>query len=114
MLYLPLSLWSVLPVLLLPVLLFWGVLLLLEPYFLPLPFYLRLIVFDAPGFFSFPVTIVLPALPVLLKPLIRYLFIVPPMSLPVAVFIINPPTWVYVEIETGNASIINPAPVIIE
>jgi hypothetical protein len=72
-----------------------------------------LIALDALGFFLFPVSITLPALPVLLKLLVRNPFIVPRMSVPIMVSVVSSPTWVYIIIKAWNIVIISPTPVII-
>jgi hypothetical protein len=58
-------------------------------------------------------SITLPALPVLLKSLVRNPFIVPRMPVPIMVSVISSPTWIYIKIKTWNISIITPALVII-
>jgi hypothetical protein len=58
-------------------------------------------------------SIILPGLPVLLKSQVRNPFIVPPVSVPITVFIVSSPTWIYIKIKTRNIVIISPAPIII-
>jgi hypothetical protein len=55
----------------------------------------------------------MPALPVLLKSLVRNPFIVPPVPVPIMVSVVSSPTRVYIKIKTWNSVIITPAPVII-
>ena len=61
----------------------------------------------------FPISVVLPALPVLLKVLARNPFIVPAMSVPIMVSVVSSPFWVYIIVKAWNTLIIGPAPVII-
>ena len=81
--------------------------------FLSLGLRSRLIALDAPSSLPFPMTVSMPALPVLLKSLGRNPFIVPPVPVPITVSVESSPTWVYIKIETWNIGIINPAPVVI-
>jgi hypothetical protein len=55
----------------------------------------------------------MPAIPVLLKALVRDSFIVPPVPIPIMVSVVSSPTWVYIKIETWDITIITPTPVII-
>jgi hypothetical protein len=55
----------------------------------------------------------MPALPVLLKPLVGNPLIVPPVPVPIMISVVSSPTRVYIEIKTWNISIITPALVII-
>jgi hypothetical protein len=73
----------------------------------------RLIVLDAPRSLLFPMPIIMPALPVLLKLLGRNRFIVPPMPVPIVVSVVSSPTRIYVEIKTRNGIIVTPIPVIV-
>src|SRR4030065_2366089 len=72
-----------------------------------------LIALHAPGSLSFPISIIVPALPVLLKSSARDPFIVPPVSVPITVSVISSPTRVSIKIKTLDIVIINPTPVII-
>jgi hypothetical protein len=72
-----------------------------------------LIILDTPGAPPFPVPIVLPALPVLLKPPLGDPFELPPVPVPIMLPIISPPTRVDIEIKTRHLPVITPAPVII-
>jgi hypothetical protein len=81
--------------------------------FLSLLLWARLIALDTPGSSLFPMPIIFPTLPVLLKPLVRNPFIVPSVSVPVTVSVVSSPTRIHVKIETWNGAIITPAPVII-
>jgi hypothetical protein len=58
-------------------------------------------------------SIFMPALPVLLKSLVRNPVIVPPVPIPIMVSVVSSPAWVYVKIETWDLVIISPAAVII-
>jgi len=71
-----------------------------------------LIALDAPGSSPFPVSIITPDLPVLVKSLVRNPFIVPRVSVPMTVSVVSSPTWVYIKIKAWNSVIINPTPVI--
>jgi hypothetical protein len=55
----------------------------------------------------------MPALPVLLKLLVRNPFIVPPVPVPIMVSVVSSPTRVYIKIEAWNIVVITPALVII-
>jgi hypothetical protein len=55
----------------------------------------------------------MPALPVLLKLLIRNPLIVPPVPVPIMVPVVSSPAWVYIKIEAWNSVIITPALIII-
>jgi hypothetical protein len=55
----------------------------------------------------------IPALPVLLKLLVRDLLIVPPVSVPIPVSVVPSPTRVYIIIKRWYSVIISPTPVII-
>jgi hypothetical protein len=55
----------------------------------------------------------MPALPVLLKSLVRNPLIVPLVPVPIPVSVVSSPTGVYIKIKTGNVVIMPPAPVII-
>ena len=68
---------------------------------------------DPPGLLSSPRSVLLPTPPVLLKSLIRNPLIVPLVSVPIMVVVVNSPMWVYVKIETWNIVIVDPIPVII-
>ena len=81
--------------------------------FLSLLLWSRLIVLDAPSPLPFPMSIITPALPVLLQSLVRNPFVVPPMPVPIMVSVVSSPPWVYIKIETGNSVIVPPVPVII-
>jgi hypothetical protein len=58
-------------------------------------------------------SIFLPALPALLKSLVRNPFIVPPVPVPIMVSVVSSPTRVYIKIETWDTIIVTPPPVII-
>jgi hypothetical protein len=81
--------------------------------FLSLGLWSGLIALDAPGPSPFPVSIIMPALPVLLKSLVRNPLIVPRVSVPMMISVVSSPTWVYIKIKTWNSVIISPTPVII-
>ena len=81
--------------------------------FLSLLLWSRLIVLDAPSPLPFPMSIITPALPVLLQSLVRNPFVVPPMPVPSMVSVVSSPPGVYIKIETGNSVIVPPVPVII-
>jgi hypothetical protein len=72
-----------------------------------------LIVLDTPGSLPLPIAIMIPALPVLLKLLVRDLFIVPPVSVPILVSVVSSPTRVYIIIKRGYVVIIGPTTVIV-
>jgi hypothetical protein len=55
----------------------------------------------------------MPALPVLLKSVVRNSFIVPPVSVPITVSVVSSPVRVYIKIKTWDIVIIGPTPVII-
>jgi hypothetical protein len=57
--------------------------------------------------------IFMPALPVLLKPLVRNPLIVPPVAVPIMVTVVSSPAWVYIIVEAWNMAVIDPSPVII-
>jgi hypothetical protein len=57
--------------------------------------------------------IIVPAIPVLLKPPVRNPFIVPPVPVPVMVSVVSSPTRIYIKIKTWYIAIIAPATVII-
>jgi hypothetical protein len=79
--------------------------------FLPLRLRSRLIALDAPGSLLLPISIIIPALPVLLKSFVRNSFIVPSVSVPIMVSVVRSPTWVYIKIKTWNTVVIGPTPV---
>jgi len=81
--------------------------------FLALWLWSRLIALDVPRSLSFPMSSFLPALPVLLKSLVRNRFIVPPVPVPIMVSVVSLPPGVDIKIKTGHTVIIPPAPVII-
>ena len=66
-----------------------------------------------PGYLPFPMSIILPALPVLLKSYVRNPFIVPPVSVPIMVSVVSSPARIYIKIKTWYSIIISPTPVII-
>jgi hypothetical protein len=82
-------------------------------HFLSLLWWSRSIVLDAPTSSPFPISIITPGPPVLLKSRVRNPFVVPAVSVPIVVPVVSSPTRIYVKIETWNIVIINPAPVII-
>jgi hypothetical protein len=55
----------------------------------------------------------MPALPVLLKPLVRNQRIIPPVPIPIMVSVVCPPIRVHIKIKAWNMIKIGPAPVII-
>jgi hypothetical protein len=71
------------------------------------------IALDSPRSLLFPISIIVPGLPVLMKVLVMNRFIVPPVAVPIMVSVVSSPTWVYIIIKTRNIVIITPAPVII-
>jgi hypothetical protein len=73
----------------------------------------RLIALDAPGPPPFPVSIILPALPVLSKPWLGNRLIVPPVSVPIMVTVVSPPAGVYIKIKARNSVVIGPTPIVI-
>ena len=81
--------------------------------FLALWLWSRLVALDVPRSLPFPMSIFLPALPVLLKSLVRNRFIVPPVPVPIMVSVVASPPGVDIKIKTGHTVIIPPAPVII-
>jgi len=68
---------------------------------------------DAPGPLSFPVSIIMPSLPVFSKISVTNWFIVPSVTTPTTVSVISPPPGVYIIIESRNAAIIAPTAVVI-
>jgi len=81
--------------------------------FLSLLLWPGLIALDAPGPLSFPISIIMPAPPVLLKSLVRNPFIGPPVSVPIMVSVVSSPTRVYIKIKTWDSIKISPPAVII-
>jgi hypothetical protein len=73
----------------------------------------RLIALDPPRSSSFPISVIIPAPPVLLEPSVRDPFIVPAATVPVTVPVVSSPARVYIVIETWYVTIITPSPVII-
>jgi len=71
------------------------------------------IVLDAPTSFLLPISVSIPALPVLLKPVVRNSFRVPPVSVPIMISVVSSPFRVYIVIKKWNTAIIDPTPVII-
>jgi len=68
---------------------------------------------DAPSSLPFPMSIIMPTMPVLLQSVVGNSVIVPPVPMPVMVSVVSSPTWVYIKIETRDPIIITPTPVII-
>ena len=81
--------------------------------FMPLLLRPGSIVLYTPVPLSFPMPIILPALPVLSQPPVRNPFIVPPVSIPVMVSVVSSPAWIYIKIESRDNVIICPSPVIV-
>src|SRR3990172_8236365 len=79
--------------------------------FLFLLWWRGLIFFDVPFSFSFPISITMPASPVLLKMLMRNPLVVPPMPMPIMISVESSPTKVYIKIKIWDISIINPIPI---
>lgn len=73
----------------------------------------RLIALNAPGSLSFPISIIIPALPVLLKSSARDSFIVPPVSVPIMIPVVPSPARVYIKIKTWDIIVITPTTIII-
>jgi hypothetical protein len=71
------------------------------------------ILLDIPGSLPFPISVIIPAIPVPLKLSVRNPFIVPPVSVPIMVSVVSSPSWVYIIIKDWNIVIISPTPVII-
>jgi hypothetical protein len=80
--------------------------------FLSLGLRSRPVSLDAPGPSPFPVSIIMPALPVLVKSPVRNSFVVPRASVPVMVSVEFSPARVYIKIKAWDSVIINPTPVI--
>ena len=68
---------------------------------------------DAPSSLPFPMSLIVPALPVPFELLVGNPFIVPTMPVPVVLSVVSSPTWVYVKIETRHIVVITPIPVIV-
>ena len=81
--------------------------------FLSLLLWSRLIALDAPGSLPFPMSIIIPPLPVLSTSLVRNPFKVPSVTVPIMFSVVSSPPRVHIIIKTWNAVIINPTPVII-
>src|SRR5512143_20101 len=73
----------------------------------------RLIALNAPSPLSFPISIVIPVPPVMLKSSLGDPLIVPPVSVPITVPVVSSPTRVYIVIKSWDISVIGPPPVII-
>jgi hypothetical protein len=71
------------------------------------------ILLDIPGSLPFPISVIIPTIPVPLKLSVRNPFIVPPVSVPIMVSVVSSPSWVYIIIKDWNIVIISPTPVII-
>ncbi len=85
----------------------------LHSYFLPLLMLSRLIGLDAPVIVPFPMSIIMPIFPVVLKLSIRNPFIVPRVSVPIMGSVVFSPPWVYIVIKARDTVIISPIPIII-
>ncbi len=72
----------------------------------------RLIALDTPGSLPFPMVIRLPALPVLVKLVVRNPFIVPLVSVPGVVSVVFSPAGVDVIIKRGDAAVMRPSAVV--
>ena len=81
--------------------------------FLSLVRRMRPIVLDAIGSLPFPISIRVPALPVLLKASMRNPFIAPRVAVPIALPVVSSPARVDIVVETWNTAIIHPTPVVI-
>ncbi len=66
-----------------------------------------------PSFLPFPISVVMPASPILLKFPLRNTLIIPWVSLPLMVSVVFSPMRIYIIIETRHVVIINPTTVII-
>jgi hypothetical protein len=72
----------------------------------------RLIALDTPGSLPFPMVIRLPALPVLVKLVVRNPFIVPLVSVPGMVSVVFSPAGVDVIIKRGDSAVMRPSAVV--
>jgi hypothetical protein len=72
----------------------------------------RVIPLDAPGSLMLPIPVTLPGAPLVFEPSVGDPFVVPRVSAPVAVAIVNPPTWIYVIVESWNIAIVRPTSVV--
>jgi hypothetical protein len=70
-------------------------------------------IFNVPLSFSFPITIVLPTSPILLKMLVGNPSVVPWAAVPMVVPVVSSPTEVYIIIKIRDVPVMNPISVII-
>ena len=85
----------------------------LQPHCLLLPLRSGLIALNSPGPLLLPISVIMPAFPVLLKLSIGDTVIMPRVSVPVMVCVVSSPARVDIKIETRNVIEVGPASVIV-